>query len=135
MTNLVPKEVLDDNEVSDEVLAHVSLEQSEANEIASCIISMSAWRECLNDIATEDSDEVTEHEKVQENQENSEEESIMETQDLNANSYSPIQSPDNIHNNTGANDEKFLILQSLEKDMPILLELYALTTVQIKRAL
>lgn len=58
MTNLVPKEILEDNEVPDEVLVHVSLQQSEANEIASCIISMSAWRECLNDIAREDSDEV-----------------------------------------------------------------------------
>lgn len=123
LTNLVPKEVLEDNEVPDEVLAYVSLQQSEVNEIASCIISMSAWRECLNDITTEDSDEVPEHEKVQENQEYSEEESIMETQDLNADPNSPVQSPDNIHNNTGATGEKFLIIQSLEKDMPILLEL------------
>lgn len=42
LTNLVPKEVLEDNEVPDEVLAHVSIQQSEANEIASCIISLSS---------------------------------------------------------------------------------------------
>lgn len=73
------KEVLEDSEVPDEVF--VTLQESKANDIASCIISMSAWRECLNDIATGEADEVPEHEKVQENQVNSEEESIMETQD------------------------------------------------------
>lgn len=46
---------------------------------------------------------------------NSEEESIMETQDLNADPNSPVQSPDNIYNNTGVTDEKLHILQSLER--------------------
>lgn len=35
---------------------------------------------------------------------------------------SPVKLPDNIYNNNGATDQKFLILQSLNKAVPILPE-------------
>lgn len=60
---------------------------------------MSTWHKSLNNIATEDSDEVPEHGVVQRNEENPKEECILKKCLIQI-----VKLPDNIYNNNGATD-------------------------------